>query len=145
MKNAIKMKMNWIAYSIIAAISFAVMIMLYKQLLLMGINQNILNLSVFGFVFVGFAAVAITNKNFINLTPLMLALLVLASVFSLIGNYYNVKALNEAPNPGYSITIVSTQLVLISLLSILFFNSDFTWTKFIGITIVIFGSYLVGV
>ena len=99
MKNAIKMKMNWIAYSIIAAISFAVMIMLYKQLLLMGINQNILNLSVFGFVFVGFAAVAITNKNFINLTPLMLALLVLASVFSLIGNYYNVKAINEAPNP----------------------------------------------
>ena len=135
--------MNWIAYSIIAAVSFSFMILIYKKLLLLGINQNLLNLFIFGIVFVGFGLVVLYSKTQIKLTLLMILLLILASVFSLAGNYFQVKAYNEAPNPGYASTIVATQLILIAILSVFFYNSEFTWTKFFGIIVVVLGSYLV--
>ncbi len=137
------MKMNWAIYSIIAAISFAGMILVYKKLLLLGINQNLLNFYIFGLVFLGFASVVFINKTPIKLSYLMMALLVLASIFSLIGNFSQVKAYATAPNPGYASTLAATQLVLVSILSVLFFRADFSWIKFLGILVVILGSYLV--
>ena len=89
-------KMNWVAYSIIAAASFSFMVLIYKKLLLLGINQNILNLFVFGIVFIGFGSIVVYSKAQIKLTPLMILLLIIASVFSLFGNYFQVKAYNEA-------------------------------------------------
>ena len=137
--------MNWITYSVMAAVSFSFMVLIYKKLLLLGINQNILNLFIFGIVFIGFGSIVVYSKTQIKLTSLMILLLVLASVFSLFGNYFQVKAYNEAPNPGYASTIVATQLILIAILSVFLYNSEFTWTKFLGIIIVVFGSYLVSI
>lgn len=137
------MKMNWAIYSIIAAISFAGMVLVYKKLLLLGINQNLLNFYIFGLVFLEFASIVIVNKTPVKLSYLMIILLVLASIFSLIGNFSQVKAYATAPNPGYASTLATTQLILITILSVLFFSSEFSWVKFLGIVIVIFGSYLV--
>ena len=137
------MKMNWVTYAIIAAISFSGMILIYKKLLLVGINQNLLNLFIFGLVFLGFGSIVFATKTPIKLSYMMIVLLIVASIFSLIGNYSMVKSYSSAPNPGYATTLVSTQLIIISVLSIIFFKSDFSWTKFLGIVIVLLGSYLV--
>ena len=137
--------MNWITYAIIAAFSFTVMILLYKKLLLLGINQLLLNLFIFGFVFLGFASIVVISKTPVKLSYLMVALLIAASIFSLIGNYSMVKSYFSAPNPGYATTLVSTQLILISVLSIVFFKSEFSWVKFFGIIVVLFGSYLISI
>ena len=137
--------MNWITYAIIAAFSFTGMILLYKKLLLLGINQLLLNLFIFGFVFLGFASIVVISKTPVKLSYLMVALLIAASIFSLIGNYSMVKSYFSAPNPGYATTLVSTQLILISVLSIVFFKSEFSWVKFFGIIVVLFGSYLISI
>ena len=135
--------MNWVIYSIIASISFAGMILIYKKLLLFGINQNLLNFYIFGFVFLGFASIIYINKTPVKLSYLMIILLILASIFSLIGNFSQVNAYATASNPGYASTLVATQLILITILSVLFFRSEFSWIKFLGIVLVMFGSYLV--
>ena len=137
--------MNLITYAIIAAFSFTGMILLYKKLLLLGINQLLLNLFIFGFVFLGFASIVVISKTPVKLSYLMVALLIAASIFSLIGNYSMVKSYFSAPNPGYATTLVSTQLILISVLSIVFFKSEFSWVKFFGIIVVLFGSYLISI
>ena len=137
------MKMNWIIYSIIVAISFAIVVLIYKKLLLLGINQNLLNFFMFGLVFLGFTSMIIVNKTPIKLSYLMILLLIIASIFALIANYLEVKAFDSAPNPGYVATLISTQIILISVLSVLFFKLDFSWVKFLGMIIVLFGSYLI--
>ena len=138
-------KMNWVAYSIIGAISLSCMILIYKKLLLLGINQLLLNLFIFGFVFIGFGIFVYATKTPIRLSPLMIFLLVIASVFSLIGNYFHVKAYNEAPNPGYAHALSSTAIILVMVLSVLLYGSNFTWLKFFGIITIILGSYLVSI
>lgn len=79
-----------------------------------------------------------------SVSGLMIILLIVASIFALAGNYLQVTAYKDAPNPGYVNTLVSTQLVLITILSVFLFKSDFTLIKFIGILLVLFGAYLVG-
>jgi|SRR3989344_1580242 len=139
------MTINWILSAILAALSFTFMILIYKKLLLLNINQNILNLFIFGLVFLGFGIVLVSTKTSIKITFFMLILLIIAAVFSLLGNYFQVKAVNDAPNPGYAITLQSTSLILITILSIFLFKSSFSWVKLVGILVVIFGSYLLSI
>lgn len=137
--------MNWFVISIIAGICFSGMLLIYKKLLLLGINSIILNLFVFGFVFLGFTIFTATTKTQISITPLMILLLIGASLFSLAGNYAMVKAFDKAPNPGYVSSInISLQLTLITILSIFLYNSEFSLLKLIGIIIVLVGIYIIG-
>ncbi len=138
------MKMNWALYSLIAAISFAGLVLTYKKLLLLGINQVVLNLSIFFLVFLGFSSFVFFKKVPLQLTGAMVLLLMLAATFSFLGNYFQVKSYSEAPNPGYASTLVATQLILITLFSVLLFQSELSWVKVLGIAVVIAGSYLVG-
>lgn len=139
------MTINWVLSAIFAALSFTFMILIYKKLLLLNINQNILNLFIFGFVFIGFGIVLVSTKTPVKITFFMLILLIIAAVFSLLGNYFQVKAVSNAPNPGYAITLQSTSLILITILSIFLFKSSFSWVKLVGITVVILGSYLLSI
>ena len=135
--------MNWIFYSLIAAIAFAGLVLTYKKLLLLGINQLVLNVSIFFLVFLGFASVIVYKRIPLQLSTAMILLLLLAAVFSFLGNYFQVKSYNESPNPGYASTLVATQLILITIFSIFLYHSEFNWLKVLGIAIVILGSYLI--
>lgn len=135
--------MSWIVYSLIAAVAFAGLVLTYKKLLLLGINQLVLNVSIFFLVFLGFAATVVYKKVPLQLSTAMILFLLLAAVFSFIGNYFQVKSYNESPNPGYASTLVATQLILITVFSIFLYGSEFNWVKVVGIVIVILGSYLV--
>ncbi len=136
--------MNWVLSSLIAAVSFSIMILLYRKLLLLGINSTILNFFIFGFTLIGFTIVIFATKTQMSVSGTMIILLIIASLFALAGNYLQVTAYKDAPNPGYVNTLVSTQLVLITVFSVFLYKSDFTWIKFFGIIFVLIGAYLVG-
>jgi drug/metabolite transporter (DMT)-like permease len=137
------MKENWVIFSILAAISFSVMVLVFKKLLLLKINQIVLNWAIFGLVFIGFSFLLLITKTPVKISWWMFLLLIIAAIFSLIGNYYQVQAFNSSPNPGYASTIISLQLIFISVLAVFIFNTQFNWVKFLGIAVVIFGSFLI--
>ncbi len=133
---------NWILYGLSAAVFYAGVILIYKKLLVSGLNPLVLNFFVFGITFLGFTIWIFTFKPTINLTYTIVLLLIIAAIFSLIGNFLDVTAVKEAPNPGYAATLKSTQIVLITLLAPLIFKSEFTWLKFSGVILVLLGIFL---
>jgi len=137
------MKNIWIFYGFGAAISFGCMMLTYKKLLLMNLQPLVLNFFVFGLTFIGFSAwVSISNTPIKISTPMLLFLL-LASCFAIMGNYFDVNAVKAAPNPGYSTTLKATQIVIVTLLAPIIFDSHFNLQKLFGVFLVLSGVFLV--
>ena len=110
MMNKVKTMDNlWILYGLGAALMYACMILTYKKLLLLNINPLLLNLFVFVFVSIGFIAWVMISKTKIELNGWMISLLILAAIFSLVGNSLEILATKGAPNPGYATALKSGQ------------------------------------
>ena len=137
------MTQTWVLYGIGSEICFAGMTLVYKKLLSSNINPLVLNLFVFGLTFVGFIVWNTVTKTKIELNTSLFLFLVLASVFALLGNFLDVQAVKDAPNPGYANTLKATQLVLITLIAPLLFNSSLTWPKLGGVILVLVGGAIV--
>ena len=133
---------NWFVLGIGSSLCFSAMILVYKKLLLMGMKPLVLNLFLFGFVFVGFAIWNFSTKTAPDLNLKMILFLLLASAFSLMGNYLYTTAVKLAPNPGYASTLKATQIIFISLLAPIFFKSSFGLVPFFGIIFVLIGIFL---
>lgn len=131
--------MDWFAYSLIGMVSFALMILLYKKLLLLGLNPTTLNLYIFGLVFIGLLFVTLKSKTPVSVSKNIIILLLVTSVFSLIGNTSQLKAFDKAPNPGYAVAVLSTQVILVTVLSKILFGSDFSFWKIVGIVVTMLG------
>ena len=134
---------NWFLSGLGSAICFAAMILIYKKLFLLGIKPLVLNLFLFGFVFVGFIVWNSIAKNTINLDLKIIFLLLVAAIFSLLGNYLDATAIKLAPNPGYASTLKATQIIFISLLAPIFFGSALGIIQFFGIFLVLVGIFFI--
>lgn len=53
------------------------------------------------------------------------------------------KALQEAPNPGYSNALIMFHVVVLTLLSYYFLNKPLNWKTSVGIVITFIGAYIV--
>jgi len=134
---------NWFVQGVLAALSFSGMVLVYKKLFLLGIKPLALNLFMFGFVFVGFMIWNIAEKTPLNITTKMTSFLVLASLFSLAGNYFYTSSVANAPNPGFAATLKAGEIVLITLLSFFIFKSSLNAVSFLGVIMVLFGVFLI--
>ena len=134
---------NWFVLGVGSSLCFASMVLVYKKLFMMGIKPLVLNLFIFGFVFLGFMIWNISTKTTPNLNLKMILLLLLAAAFSLAGNYFDTTSLKLAPNPGYATTLKATQIIFISLLAPIFFRSSLGLVPFVGIILVLLGVFLV--
>lgn len=136
---------SWFINGLLTAACFAGMVLAYKKLLLMGIKPLVLNFFLFGLVFIGFLIWNLIEKNdFAAITPKMALFLLVAALFSLLANFFDVHAIKTAPNPGYAATLKSCQIVFIALLSPFLFQSALSAYSFIGILFVILGIFLIG-
>ena len=134
---------NWFLSGLGSALCFSAMILVYKKLFLMGIKPLVLNLFLFGFVFIGFMIWNFSTKTAPNLNLKMILFLLLAAAFSLLGNYLDTTAVKLAPNPGYASTLKATQIIFISLLAPIFFRSSLGVIPFLGIILVLVGIFLI--
>jgi len=62
---------------------------------------------------------------------------------SYVGNLFSVKAVADAPNPGYAIAIVSLQAVVVTLAAAGLFGVAIGWSKVLGIALCAAGLALV--
>ena len=132
----------WIIYSFIACTCFALMFLIMKLLT----NSGLSNVQILAWIYLVALTIFIvhllgTNQTLeISKTPLLI--LIGAGVLSYIGNYFQVKALETAPNPGYAIAIVNIDILLLVILSAIFLNVDMSWIKLTGTVFCIIGASL---
>lgn len=119
------------------------MVIVYKKVLLSGIDPLILNLFVFGFTFIGFIAWSTVANVEININLSIVALLVLASIFALFGNFFDAQAIKSAPNPGFAATLKAGQIVVITLLAPVLFGSSLSLLSFLGVVFVFVGIIII--
>lgn len=137
--------MNWIAYALISVLLFSVMTLIFKKATVMKLDSSIILMFVFlfGFLFY-FAHNVITKKE---MFPSWIAILILlvAAALSYGGNLFSVKALAEAPNPGFSEAIGASRLIIISLVAVVLFGSQMTAWNIFGIVLTVAGLVLLTV
>ncbi len=136
---------NWVLSGIGAAVCFTGMTLVIKKLLLIGVSPLVLNMFLFGLVLIGFICWVSISKTPINITWTILSLLILAAVFSLLGNFLDVNAVKLAPNPGYASTLKATQIALITLLAPILLGATLGLQAFLGVIFVFVGIMLLSI
>lgn len=145
-KNKLKiMTENWIIYGFGSAICFTGMTLVFKKLLTMGVSPLVLNMFVFGISFLGFVVWNVVSKTKINIGLNIILFLILGAIFAIFGNYLDLSAVKNAPNPGYAGTLKATQIVLIAILSPILFNSSISLLKLVGIVLVLAGAAIISI
>lgn len=124
--------MNWLTYALFGMVCFATMILIFKKLTSY-LKPNILLLFIFCFGMIFYLIDSLYTKSAFNLNSKIILLLIIAAFFSYLGNLLYVKSISIAPNPGYSVAIVSLQAIIITLGSYFLYGSEISGKSLIGI------------
>lgn len=134
--------MIWIAESTISLGFFVLMQILYKLNWRAGVPAPVINLTTFvmsAFAFFigagGMRADLFSSLNFF--------LVFLSGILIYCGNAASVRGFNRAPNPGYSLAITKSYVMITVIASILFFGGEFAWQKIFGIVLILASQILV--
>lgn len=136
--------MNWFIYAIFGMLAFSAMLLIFKQLSIMGLKPALILVFVFGFGMLLYLAHLLITKSQLNVSTNMIILLGIAAFLSYLGNFLYVSAIELAPNPGFAIAVVGFQAVLVTVASVFLFASDFTLVNVAGVVLAIIGIILIG-
>ncbi len=136
--------MNWVYYGLGSSISFAAMALTLKKVFELGVSPIVAAFYLFILTAAGYS-IWVPFKMSVKIGVLIIPWLVLASVFSLLGNYFDLTALKLAPNPGYASTLKATQIIIITLVAPFLFSSSLTPLKMFGVFLVLTGAALIAV
>jgi len=137
--------MPWYFYSIIAMLSFSAMVLLIKRIRDLGFSSRKINLFLFGFVFLDFILINVPSLDKTIASPnfwYSLELIFLTSIVAIFANLANIKSIGIAPNPGYSQAIKDTNILPVTILSVLIFGSEFSLLKIFGAVLILGGIFL---
>lgn len=143
--------MSWWVYSLLAMLFTAI----YTLILKWALNFKIDNFKLLTYVFVGsflcygFYSFVVLH-GFTDLmeklcSPTNLFLAVSVAGLSFFGNIFVFRAVDESPNPGYVDGIIITNVLLSLVVSAVFLGAPITFSKAIGIVIILIGVLLLTV
>jgi len=130
--------MNWVVSSALMWLSSVISYLLLRRSNILRIPVQINNLVMFLLPFIIYLVVAIVGKLELQVTYYELVVIVILSIFfSYLGNVFSLRGMNSAPNPGYSLIISKSYVVMTSIASIFLFRSELTMRKGIAIIIIL--------
>ena len=134
---------NWLVHSLVTLFSFGVMLLLFKKLTLMGLSSVVLNFYVFGINFFVFLCLSLGGGVSARITTTQFIIVLSASFFAILGNYFNILGLSTAPNPGYHLAVAFSRVVVVTIFATIFFGSELCLRKLFGVIVVIIGCAIV--
>lgn len=130
--------MNWIVSSLLMFVSSVFLYLLVRKSSLLRIQSAINNLVMFFVPVVVYAVMLVSEQQRIILTGQQFILLVLAAlVLSYLGNVFSLKSIEYASNPGYSLVISKSYVVLTTVLAVVFFGAHFSIEKALAILLIV--------
>jgi drug/metabolite transporter (DMT)-like permease len=127
----------WVIFSLLAAVFFSIMFLVFKKLEGLGTPLLIFGCSVG--TALCFLTHIVANKMTVRIPPSALAWLGLASLLSYCGNYFQTRSLTEGPNAGYTTAIVGCQSVILMVASFYLFGSHISLAKLFGVALCVAG------
>lgn len=136
--------MNWLLYAVLGTLSLSGMFLAIKKLGTIDIKPNTILVYLFIVASILFIVYnIITKNNLLVAEKNTLLLLMLVGIFSFLGNLFLTKSMLLAKNPGYTLVISSTNVILVTVGSYFLFKSEITITKLIGMVIALIGIIMV--
>lgn len=132
----------WLFYALLAMVCATGATFAIKQLLLWQIDPlwvMMIMLLLSLLLYSGHLAITQTE---ITLNRSMIPFFLLAAFGFYAGNLYGAKSLQVAPNPGYTVAILSLQIVLVTIVSVFWFDSTISLSKVVGILFMLIGGLL---
>lgn len=130
--------MKWVLYALLAAVSFATIMIIMRLLTDMRTPANVIVGGMFGFAALFAVPTFITYGRVSSSWKGILAT-ALVGVVSYTANVQQVLSIGEAPNPGLTASIISTQVLLVTLISLRMFRSTLSRSKICGVLLIITG------
>ncbi len=90
-----------------------------------------------------FFAASLTHTSLVLSLQDFLLVIFSAFFWSFLGNFFSQKAILLAINPGYSLILQKSYVVLTTIFAVFLFNASFSWQKFIAIIFILFFSILI--
>jgi drug/metabolite transporter (DMT)-like permease len=146
--------LNWVTYAVIAMSCNVGSILTFKYL--RSISEDVFNNALNFLMYSGLIAVVILlfKKDSHFITPFykksidkvalkVIGLVFVVAAFHFLNNYCKFISLTMAPNPGYATAIISFSAVIVTLFSIVCFNSHINMSTLIGVILSLIGLILI--
>jgi len=131
--------MDWIPLALALIASSVLMYLSTKKLIVERVPSQFQNLGMFFIPSIIFLALGLfQGKDFFSLSPIDFALNILAGAgLSYFGNILSLRAIRDAPNQGYSLSIQKSYAAFTAIASIWLFGSPFSALDGLAIAIII--------
>ena len=113
--------MNWIFFASMMFITSIINYLLVRKSSLLKIPNRLVNLAMFGIPLVVYIIIAIVKGTTLMIEWWHLPLLfIIAIVFAYLGNKSSLRAIDLAPNPGYSLVLSKSYVLFTTLVAVVF-------------------------
>lgn len=136
--------MGWIGYSLLMFFSSVVLYLVIRKLSLIKVPTELVNLSMFVAPLVLFIVIGLSSGTDFSISAWhWLVIAISAIVFSYGGNVASLKAIDIAPNPGYSLVVSKSYVLFTTIVSVLLLGQVLSWTSAIAIVLIVGFSALI--
>lgn len=136
--------MNWVTYSLLMFFSSVALYLCVRKLSLIKVPTALTNLAMFAVPLVVYVIIGISSNTKFAISLWQVIILVVASVvFAYGGNTASLKAIDIAPNPGYSLVLSKSYVLFTTIVAVVFLNQGLSWRKAIAILLIVAFSALI--
>lgn len=134
----------WIAYSLLLFVASVALYLTVRKSALEKIPSPLTNLAMFALPLVAYGLIGtISGQNFRVSAVQFFMILFMAVVLSYGGNTASLRAIQQAPNPGYSLVLSKSYVLFTTIVAVLFLDAELDTRKALAILIIISFSALV--
>lgn len=129
---------HWLTLDLLMLVSSVVLYLTIQKATEHGLSLELKSLTMFASPFVAFTTMTLVSGKplLVGSTPTLI--LVGTGLVVFINNYVSLKSLEQAPNPGYSLAIAKSYVVLTTLLAVVLFGARLTsWAALAVVMIVV--------
>ena len=134
----------WIPYSLLMFFASVALYLTVRKSSLVKVPTPLTNLAMFAIPLVAYLGIGLSsNQSYGISTPHLLMLFLVAIVFAYGGNTVSLKAIDIAPNPGYSLVLSKSYVLFTTLVAAVFLNAELSLRKVLAILIIVGFSALI--
>jgi drug/metabolite transporter (DMT)-like permease len=130
----------WLWYSVLAFFTLVAYFYVLRVLKKRGVDISVILFYIFLVFGISCFLYAIIYSSNLLVSLNLLFVIIIAAIFSYIGNHFNFRALEAAPNHGYSMAVTNSFIIIVTIFSVFLYGSEFNVLKLIGVIITFLGS-----
>jgi len=120
--------MTWVFFAGMMFVASIINYLLVRKSSLLKIPNRLVNLAMFGVPLVVYIIIAIVKGTTLMIEWWHLPLLfIIAIVFAYLGNKSSLRAIDLAPNPGYSLVLSKSYVLFTTLVAVTIMGAELTW------------------